>query len=309
VAFDIIRIVAGLIVLIVAADRLVISAIRIAKVLNISAVIIGAVIVGFGTSVPEFVVSGIAAGQGNLELAMSNVVASNIANVTLVLGVGAVVAVISTKHRVIRREGIMMFAAVGMLAVMLMFGSVGRIEGGVLLVGMFVAIFLLVRWARTDDEATAELSDIDADRSRLGVEILYGLTALAATVVAGQVLLTGVEGIGAELGWSVILMGLITGVGTSLPELSAAIAGSRRGESDIVLGNVLGSNTFNSLGDAGMAAVIGPGSVAGINGPLIALMVGASLVAGVFAFTRQRINRVEGFILIAIFVVYAGLSI
>jgi cation:H+ antiporter len=309
VAFDIIRIVAGLIVLIVAADRLVISAIRIAKVLNISAVIIGAVIVGFGTSIPEFVVSAIAAGQGNLELAMSNVVASNITNVTLVVGVAAVIAAISTKHRVIRREGLLMFIAVSVLATMLMFGSVGRIEGVVLLVSMVVAIYLLLGWSRTDDESTAELKDIEADSERLGLEILYGVIALAATVVAGQVLLAGVEGIGEDLGLSVIFMGLITGVGTSLPELSASIAGARRGESDIVLGNVLGSNTFNSLGVAGLAAVIGPGSVLGINGPLIALMVGAALIAGVFAFTRQRINRIEGIILIAIFVVYAVVSV
>lgn len=307
--FDIIRIVAGLVVLIVAADRLVISAVRIAKVLDISAVIIGAVIVGFGTSVPEFVVSAISAGQGNLELAMSNVVASNIANVTLVVGVAAAIGVISTQHRVIRREGVLMFVSVSVLAVMLLRGSVGRIEGVVLLIGMVVAIVLLLQWARTDEESTAELSLIEADRERLGVEILYGVMALVATVVAGQVLLTGVEGVGAELGLSVVFMGLITGVGTSLPELSAAVAGARRGESDIVLGNVLGSNTFNSLGVAGLAAVIGPASVGGITWPMIALMVGAATVAGIFAATSQRINRWEGFILLAVFVTYAILSV
>ncbi len=307
--FDIIRIVAGLVVLIVAADRLVISAVRIAKVLDISAVIIGAVIVGFGTSVPEFVVSAISAGQGNLELAMSNVVASNIANVTLVVGVAAAIGVISTQHRVIRREGVLMFVSVSVLAVMLLRGSVGRIEGVVLLIGMVVAIVLLLQWARTDEESTAELSLIEADKERLGVEILYGVMALVATVVAGQVLLTGVEGVGAELGLSVVFMGLITGVGTSLPELSAAVAGARRGESDIVLGNVLGSNTFNSLGVAGLAAVIGPGGVGGITWPMIALMVGAATVAGIFAATSQRINRWEGFILLAVFVTYAILSV
>lgn len=307
--FDIIRIVAGLIILIVAADRLVISAVRIAKVLNISAVIIGAVIVGFGTSVPEFVVSAIAAGQGNLELAMSNVVASNIANVTLVVGVAAVIAAISTRHKVIRREGVLMFVAVSSLAVMLMLGSIGRIEGVALLTGLLVAILLLLRWSRKGDDSTAELADIDADKERLGVEIIYGVIALAATVVAGQVLLIGVEGVGEEMGFSVIFMGLITGVGTSLPELSAAVAGARRGESDIVLGNVLGSNTFNSLGVAGLAAVVGPGSVGGINGPLIALMVGSATIAGIFAFTSQKINRIEGVILVAVFVAYAVVSI
>ena len=103
-AIDILRVVAGLVILIVAADRLVLSAVRIAKVFNVSAVVIGAVIVGFGTSVPEFVVSAIAASNGDTGLAMSNVVASNTANVTLVLGTAALLAVLATRQAVVRRR-------------------------------------------------------------------------------------------------------------------------------------------------------------------------------------------------------------
>ncbi len=305
---DILRVVAGLVILVVAADRLVISAIRVAKILNVSMIIVGAVIVGFGTSVPEFVVSAIAAGQGNLELAMSNVVASNIANMTLVVGVAAVIGSILTQHSVIRQEGILMLASVGTLGVVLMRGSVGRAEGVMLAVLMVVALILLVRWAVSSEEMTDELEGIEAVREDLGREIVFGLAALTATVVAGQVLLTGVVNIGDELGLSVVFMGLITGVGTSLPELSASVAGARRGKSDIVLGNVLGSNTFNSLGVAGVAALVGPGTVAGIGAPLISLMLGAALVAGLFAFTSQRINRWEGVALLAFFLTYAVAS-
>ncbi len=309
-ALDILRLVAGLVILIVAADRLVISAVRIAKVLNISVVIIGAVIVGFGTSVPEFVVSGLAAANGDIGLAMSNVVASNTSNITLVLGLAALIATVATARNVIRREGLLMLASVTALAIVLLGGYIHRIEGVVLLIGMAAAIIMLVRWARDDPDAVeGEFDDIEADRSRVWIEVLYGVVALAATVVAGQQLLLGVEGIGEELGFSVLLMGVITGVGTSLPELSAALAGARRGHSDLVLGNVLGSNVFNSLGVAGLAAVIGPGSVDGAPTLLLALMVGSAAFAGIFAYTRQIITRTEGFILVSIFVVYVLASL
>ena len=309
-ALDIIRLIAGLVVLIVAADRLVISAIRIAKVLNISVVIIGAVIVGFGTSVPEFVVSGLAASSGNISLAMSNVVASNTANIGLVLGLAALLATVSTQRRIIRREGLLMFISVTALTIVLFGGFASRIEGLVLVAGMAGAIVLLVRWAREDpDTDDDELGEIDADPERVWVEALYGLVALVATIVAGQQLLTGVEGIGTELGFSVVFMGMITGVGTSLPELSAALAGARRGHSDLVLGNVLGSNIFNSLGVAGLAAIIGPGEVVGVSTMLLMLMLGVAAFAGFFAFTRQVISRAEGFVLIALFVVYVLASL
>jgi cation:H+ antiporter len=307
---DILRVVAGLVILIVAADRLVLSAVRIAKTLNISTVIIGAVIVGFGTSVPEFVVSSVASAQGNLDLALSNVVASNTANITLVLGTAAVIAVVSTTHAVIRREGLVMLAAVVALALILLDGTVSRAEGIILVAAMFVSLWLLVRWGKqSTNVATGELDDIETDPDRLWVEVIYGVVALAATVVAGQQLLLGVEGIGTQLGLSVVFMGLITGVGTSLPELSAAIAASRRGQSDLVLGNVLGSNLFNSLGVAGLAILVNPGAVTSLDPVLILIMVASAIFAGVFAATSQRVTRTEGIFLVSLFVGYVVVSL
>lgn len=307
-AVDIIRVVAGLVILVIAADRLVLSAVRIAKVLDISAIIIGAVIVGFGTSVPEFVVSAIAASDGNLELAMSNVVASNISNVTLVLGVAALLAFIATKTAVIQREGLLMLASVTLLAAFLLTGNIGRIGGLVLLTAMVGALLILLRWSK-GDEAGADLEGIEADESRLALEVVYGVVALIATIVAGRVLLDGVVGVGAELGLGVVFMGVITGVGTSLPELSAAVSAARRRQTDIVLGNVLGSNTFNSLGVAGLAAVVGPGDVSGLPIIFTLLMVAAAVAAGVFAYTKQRISKIEGVVLLAVFFTYAVLSL
>ena len=307
-AVDIVRVVAGLVILVIAADRLVLSAVRIAKVLQVSAIIIGAVVVGFGTSVPEFVVSAVAASDGNLELAMSNVVASNIANLTLVVGVAALIAAITTRTAVIRREGLLMLGSVTLLAVFLLSGSVSRISGVVLLIAMVGALVILLRWSK-DEPAEADLDTIDADKNPLSLEIVYGLVALVATVVAGRVLLTGVVGIGDEIGLSVVFMGVVTGVGTSLPELSAAVSAARRKQTDIVLGNVLGSNTFNSLGVAGLAAVVGPGDVGGLGTRIVVVMVAAALVAGVFAYTKQRISKLEGLILLAVFVGFAVLSL
>jgi len=123
-------------------------------------------------------------------------------------------------------------------------------------------------------------------------------------VVAGQQLLIGVENLGTELGFSVLVMGLITGVGTSLPELSAAIAGARRKHTDLVVGNVLGSNIFNSLGVAGFAALIGPGSAGAVTELLLVLMIVAAAIAGVFAFTRQVITRTEGLLLVVVFALF-----
>jgi cation:H+ antiporter len=309
-AVDILRVIAGLVILIVAADRLVLSAVRIAKVFNISTVIIGAVIVGFGTSVPEFVVSAVAASRGNIDLALSNVVASNTTNVTLVLGVAAVIAVLATRRTTIKREGVLMIVAVVSLSGVIASGTVTRFEGYLLVAGMVAAILLLIRWARSESDGPSdELADIEADRDQVWLEVFYGIAALAATVIAGQQLLTGVVGIGAELGFSVVFMGLITGVGTSLPELSAAVAAARRGQTQLVLGNVIGSNVFNSLGVAGLAIAISPGKLADLSPALLAIMVGTAVFAGVFSITSQKISRLEGLVLLAMFLVYVLLSL
>jgi len=277
---------------------------------NIPVVVIGAVIVGFGTSIPEFVVSAIAATEGQTGLAMSNIVASNTANVTLVPGVAAVIVVLATKRSVIKRSGLLMLAAVVALGIVLVDGQVSIIEGVLLLVGLAGATGLLM-FLSGDDTASSDggLEEIGASRERVWIEILFGVGALVATVLAGQQLLTGVISVGETMGLSVVFMGLITGVGTSLPELSAAIAGARRGAADLVVGNIIGSNIVNSLGVAGLAAILGPGIIGDVPLGLLGLMLFAVVLAGVFAYTSERISRLEGAALLGVFALYAFLSL
>jgi cation:H+ antiporter len=309
-AIDILRVVAGLVILIVAADRLVLSAVRIAKVFNVSVVVIGAVIVGFGTSVPEFVVSAIAASKDETGLAMSNIVASNTANLTLVLGTAALLAALVTKKAIVRREGLLMLVSVAAFALVLADGQVSVAEGALLVFGLLGAVWLLIFWSKNGgNDQAKEIEEIASDPDRVWTEILYGLVALVVTVVAAQQLLLGVVSIGEMLGLSVVAMGLITGVGTSLPELSAALAGARRGVPDLVLGNVLGSNIFNSLGVAGIAAILGPGVVEGVPPILLGIMLLSAVFAGAFAYTSQRISRTEGVILLGMFTAYVVLSL
>lgn len=283
-----------------------------------SAILIGAVVVGFGTSAPEFLVSGLAAAEGHLDLAMSNVISSNISNVTLVLGTAAVLVTLASRRAIVRREGALMFASVVALAVVLADGWVHQWEGALLMIGMIVAIYLLVRWSRADgpllppefdeDHESERGADGDEeirrDRAALGREIVIGLVALVLTLLAADFLLDGAIGLGERFGLSPAFLGLLTGVGTSLPELSAAIAGARRRHVDLVLGNVMGSNIFNSLGVAGVAAVLGPGELLHITPALIVIMIVACAVAGAFANTGQRIIRAEGIALLVAFVVY-----
>ena len=314
---DVIKIIVGLVALIYAADRLVKSAVRISRAFGVSVVLIGAVVVGFGTSVPEFVVSAIAALEGELDLAVANVLSSNTANLTLVLGSAALIAPIVARRRIVKREGALMFASVAILTAFLANSWLSAWEGFVLLGLLGVAIWMMVRWSNDDPEVVmAQISnaaDEDDDaperrpdwRGSVGREILIGVVAIVVTVIAADSLLDGVVGFGEYFGLSAVFLGLITGVGTSLPELAAAISAARHKEPELVLGNVLGSNIFNSFGVVGLAAILGPGPLTEITVVPLALMVASALIAGVFAFSGQRISRNEGGILLAAFIAYA----
>lgn len=316
---DLLRITIGLIALIYAADRLVRSAVRISRAFGVSVVLIGAVIVGFGTSVPEFVVSALAALEGELDLAVSNVVSSNTSNVSLVLGTAAVITPIIANRRIIKREGALMFGAVAILAAFLANGWLSAWEGYVLFGLLGVAIWMMIRWsAETPEGIAAQVDDIDDDdgddvddarlavwRRRVGKEILIGAGALVVTVIAADLLLDGVVGVGERFGLSAVFLGLITGVGTSLPELAAGVAAARHKEPELVLGNILGSNVFNSLGVIGLATILAPGELTEVTVPFLAIMVGSAFLAGLFSVTGQRINRAEGAVLLGLFIMYA----
>ncbi|MFQ5948030.1 MAG: calcium/sodium antiporter [Acidimicrobiia bacterium] len=300
---------AGLVLLTLAADRLVLSATRLARAFGVSPILIGALVVGLGTSAPELLVSVLAAARGELDLAMGNVVGSNVSNVTLVLGAAALVTPISARLATLRREGVMMLAAVGGLTVLLWDLHLGRIEGAVLATTMVVAAWLLVRWSRRDALREAEAARgfmADSEASTVS-EALIGLATLLLTLAGAEVLVRGATLLTDELDISSAFVGLvIVSVGTSLPELATALAAARRAEPDLIVGNLLGSNLFNALMVAGVAALAGPGVVDVSFRSALGFMVGAAALAGLFVVTRRRLDRWEAAVLLALFLAFVA---
>ncbi|MDH3470197.1 MAG: calcium/sodium antiporter [Acidimicrobiia bacterium] len=292
--------VAGLVVLTVSADRLVVAAARISRRSGVPSLLIGALIIGVGTSVPELVVSLIAAEP---DKALGNVIGSNISNLTLVLGAAAMVAPIRTHLSVIGREGILMLSAVLLLAGLLADGKIDRADASILLIGLVVAVFLIVHWSSRSlvaAELDEELEHFAATTtSPMVAEAFVGLVAMFATVTGAWLLVRGAEGVADELDLTGAFVGLvILAVGTSLPELATSVAAVRRGESDLAVGNVLGSNVFNSLAIGGTVGLVHPGSTSDGFGAVVILMVMAAVTGGAFATTDRKIQRWEGAVLL-----------
>ena len=301
----------GLVLLTAGADRFVLAAARLSRVLGLSPILIGALVVGMGTSAPEFLVSVVAAAGGRIDLAVGNVIGSNIANLSLVLGATALVTPMAGHVQTLRREGFLMFGAVALLAIVVWNQSLTVAEGIVLLVAMGLAAVVLIRWARGDVEGartvTAELDEMtyDSGRPNPRFEIIVGIVALLATLGGAEMLVRGAQEIATRLDLSEGFIGLtLVALGTSLPELATVLAAARRKENDLVIGNLLGSNLFNSLAVAGGAAVVGGGTlVTGFRTGLL-FMLGVAAFAGILTATGNRLVRWEGFALLAVYVAF-----
>lgn len=304
-------VIGGLVLLTAGADRFVLSAARLSRLWGLSPILIGALVVGMGTSAPEFLVSIVAAAGGGLDLAVGNVIGSNVANLSLVLGATALVTPMVGHIRTLRREGLLVMVAVALLAGLAWNQSLTTTEGIILLVAMLVAAALLVKWAHLDaaDTATvtAELDEMtyDAGRPNPRFEIIVGLVALTATLGGAEMLVRGAQAIAQELELSEGFIGLtLVALGTSLPELATALAAARRKENDLVVGNLLGSNLFNSLAVAGGAAVVGGGVLtAGFSTGLL-FMLGVAVFAGILSATGNKLVRWEGFALLMVYLAF-----
>lgn len=312
-AIAVVAIVAGLLVLAVAADRFVVGAARLAVTFRVSPVVVGVTVIGFGTSAPELVVSGIAAARGGLDIAVGNLVGSNLANVSLVLGVAGLLAAPAVRARIVRREAPLSVAAVVLFA-FLMQGGLSRLEGLVLTAAMIVAIVVVLGGARRQAAADAEdlLQEVgelvhagNGDRSGVPRDTLLTATGLIGTVAGAYVLVTGAEGVIDALDLSGGFVGLtVVALGTSLPELVTAVQSARRGQVALLAGNVLGSNIFNSLGGGGLVALVGPGVLVDAGLTLVAagLMVAVVLLSWGF-LAGGTLRRWEGALLLLAYAV------
>ncbi len=297
---------AGLVLLAFASDQFVVGSSRIATIARISPIVIGAVVIGFGTSLPELLVTILAAARGSANIAVGNAVGSNIANLTLVLGTAAAISPLVVKSRTIRREGALSTAAV-LLAAGLIQGGLGRPEGVVLVVLLAVALGIMLAWGGGAEDAPlrAEVQEAVARGAAVSLrrESIRTALGLAGTLAGAQLLVVGAQGISADVGLSEGFVGLtIVAVGTSLPELFTGIQAARRRETDLVVGNVLGSNIFNSLGITGAAALIDPGplegNITGVGALAMAILAVLTLLG---MATRGHLARWEGIVLIAVF--------
>lgn len=294
------QVIGGLILLTFAADRLVLAAARLSRRSGLSPVLIGAVVVGLGTSLPEMLVSGLAAAEPNgMDLALGNIVGSNIANIALVLGLSVMLSPIVGQGAILRREGGLMMLGMAALGVLAWDGVLSLGDGVILGVGLVVALTLLVVWSQRDG-AAIDLDEIGREEDvRPGVEALFGVGSLGLTLLGAQLLVTGAHAVAAGLGVSEAVIGLtLVAVGTSLPELATALAAARRGENDLVLGNVLGSNLFNALGVGGVAGIVGNGALQSDFGPSLLIMLGVAVLAGVLATVGNRLDRWQGAVLL-----------
>lgn len=305
----------GLILLVWSADRFVAGSAVAAKRLGMPPLLIGMVVVGFGTSAPEILVSGISAFNGNPGIALGNAFGSNICNIALILGITALINPISVESNILKKE-LPVLTLVTVLIFLLISNCVfTRIEAVVLLV-TFSGLLALSIYQQAKHRGTSKdtaLETIPETQARsLGKavwEIVYGLVIL---VFSSRILVTGAVDVAQGFGISDLLIGLtIVAAGTSLPELAASIAAARKNEHDIVLGNVIGANLFNTLAVIGIAGIIHPMDVAPVvlyrDLPVMSgLTISLFFVGYGFRGRGGRINRWEGLALLTVYVAYTA---
>ena len=305
--------VVGLALLVWSADRFVEGAAAAARHFNVPSLLIGMVIVGFGTSAPEMVVSAIASWQGNPGIALGNAYGSNITNIALILGLTAVISPIVVHSRVLHKELPVLLAVTGFALFLMSDNELSRLDGWLhilvfsVLIGWSILQGLRVRRDALGEEIEAELIEHHMPLGRAFIWLTVGLVLLIAS---SRLLVWGAVNIAHFFGVSDLIIGLtVIAVGTSLPELASSIIAIRKNEHDIALGNVIGSNLFNTLAVIGIAGTIHPLAVEAAifkrDMMVMALMtVCLFLFCYGFGGAQGRISRLEGLLLLAAYIGY-----
>jgi cation:H+ antiporter len=307
-------IIAGFTLLVWSADRFVEGAASVAKHLGMPSLLIGILIVGFGTSAPEMVVSAIAAYEGNPSLALGNALGSNIVNIALILGITAIVAPIAVHSKIVKKELPLLLLIVLASGYLLLDNQLTLLEGMVLL----LAFFGLIAWSifsaikGKGDVLESEIeNELQEHSMSLKAGIVWLIIGLVLLIGSSRLLVWGAVGIATEFGVSDLIIGLtIVALGTSLPELAASVIAARKGEHDIAIGNVVGSNMFNILAVIGIATVISPMNQIApevLNRDwivMVALTIALFVMAYGFRGKEGQISRAEGFVLVLCYVAY-----
>lgn len=308
----IIQLVAGFLLLVWGADRLVAGASAFARNLGVSPLVIGLTIIGFGTSAPELVVSAVATLKGNSGLAVGNAIGSNIANMGLVLGVTAMIYPLRLESTALKREYPMLLLIMLVCFLMALDGMYSQVEGWVLITSLVLVIIWIIRIGlhRPLSDPLAEEFDAEIPRGVPTKIAVFWLTVgLIVLPVSSIFLVDGAVTIARFLGVTDTVIGLtVVALGTSLPELATAITAALHREDDLAIGNIIGSNIFNLLGVLGIAAVISPVEIFPIilarDFPAMFLITGALFLMASDFRGPGRIGRRSGGVLLAMFVGY-----
>lgn len=312
-ALPLLMIVLGLIVLVWSADLFVEGAAAVARYLGMSSLLIGMVVIGFGTSAPELSVSALSALQGNPGIALGNAYGSNITNIALILGVTALISPISVHSQVIKKELPILFAVTLLVIAQIYDGQLSRVDAIVELVVFAGVMFWMTRqgMAQKPGDALEQEVEQELDESpmSLAMALTYLIGGLVFLVLSSRVLVWGAVSIARDLGVSDLIIGLtIVAVGTSLPELASSIAAARKGEHDLAVGNVIGSNLFNTLAVVGLAGSIQPmpipDDIISRDWMLMAILTLGLFVLGYDRNGDGRITRPEGGVLIGVYLFY-----
>ena len=312
---DVLFLVVGLALLTGGGEAVIRGSLAAARRFGISPLLTGLVIVGFGTSAPELVVSVGAAISKRPDIAVGNVVGSNIANILLILGVCALIRPLTVKPTALRRDAVTVVAASSLFLFLARGNGLGRLDAAILVLSL-AAYLMLAYWSErthaspTGDVYIAEAAEVTAMPRSMAWTVTILAGGLLMLVVGAQALLKGATGVAASIGIPEGVVGLtVVAVGTSLPEMTISILATVRGHADVAVGNVLGSNIFNMLGILGMSAMLQPLPA---NERFLQfdqwVLLGTALLLLVFLYTGRRLNRLEGGVLIAAYGGYVALS-
>lgn len=305
---NVLFILVGIVLVLWGADRLTDGAVAVAEKMKMPQIVIGLTIVAMGTSMPEFCVSLVSALKGTTDLAVGNIVGSNIFNTLLIVGVSAWVAPMTILKSTVRKDiPFALFASV-ILLVMCLDGNISRLDAGILFVLFLVFMYVTLKGAKTkDDDTTAKTDSIEDNKKPMAtwLSIVWIIVGLACLIGGSNLFVEGATKVAEHIGVSEAVIGLtIVAGGTSLPELATSVVSARKGNSGIAIGNVLGSNVFNILAILGVAGVITPIHLQGITMLDLSMMVFSTLLVWLFSFTKYKIARWEGIVLTIVFIGY-----
>ena len=301
---QVLLLVIGIIVVIKGADWLTSGAVGMAERIGVPQIIIGLTIVAMGTSMPEFFVSLLSAINGTPDLAVGNIVGSNIFNALLIVGCAAMVAPIAIQRTTVKKDiPVAVFASL-LLMGMTLDGQISRIDAAILFVIFLAYLWITLRGAKTEEGAGQEEEKKPMPVLKAVILVFVGLACL---IFGSDVFVDNATAIAHAMGISDAVIGLtIVAGGTSLPELATSVVAAKKGNSGIAIGNVLGSNVFNILMILGVTGIITPMTISGITIVDLSMMVISMILLWLFSFTKYRIERWEGVLLAAIFIGYVS---